>query len=178
MNSNVYHVHFLDHQLPAGEFDLVEFARDYAVELTGASIDDITCFIQRHTGDPSYRVTISVPQRLADAVRRVEDSGLRPVFEEPEKPYVDGDSCIIPGSFQIKHFGVTIDPRTVSNHPERQSIMAQVLSDHVPGLPDAAKDFLNWNYIEADEETGLIVIFWGEDDGEIELYSSNSDFAI
>ncbi len=68
MNSNVYHVHFLDHQLPEAEGDKVRFAQDYAAELTGASLDDITCFIQKHTGDPSYRVTISVPQRLADAL--------------------------------------------------------------------------------------------------------------
>ncbi len=165
MNSNVYHVHFLDHQLPESEEDKVQFARDYTVELTGASLNDITCFIQKHTGDPSYRVTISVPQRLADSLTRVGEFGLEPVFEEPEHPYVDGDCCIVPGSFQIRHFGVNIDPRAVSNHPERQSIMAAVLAEYVPDLPEVAKDFLNWRYIEADEETGLIVIFWG-DDGE------------
>ena len=179
MNSNVYHIHFLDHQMPAGEPDLVRFARDYAAELSGASLDDITCFIQQHTGDPSYRVTISVPQRLTDAIRRIADSGLEPVFEGPERPYVDGDSCIVPGSFQIRHFGATIDPRAVSNHPQRQSIMAEVLTEHVPDLPDIAKNFLNWNYIETDEETGLIVIFWGDGaEEEIELYSSDSEFAI
>ena len=163
MNSNVYHVHFLDHQLPESEEDKVQFARDYAVELTGASPDDITCFIQKHTGDPSYRVTISVPQRLADSLKRVGEFGLEPVFEEPEKPYVDGDSCIVPGSFQVKHFGVNIDPIAVSDHPERQGVMASVLTEHVPDLPEVAKDFLNWRYIEADEETGLIAIFWGGD---------------
>ena len=167
MNSNVYHVHFLDHQLPEGDQDKAQFAREYAVELTGAGLDDITCFIQKHTGDPSYRLTISVPQRLADALERVRESGLEPVFEEPEKPYVDGNSCIVPGSFQIRHFGLTIDPRAVSNHPERQSTMARVLVEHVPDLPDVASDFLNWRYIEADEETGSIAIFWS--DGEVDL---------
>lgn len=167
MKSNVYHVHFLDHQLPEGDQDKMQFAREYAADLTGASLDDITCFLQKHTGDPSYRLTISVPQRLTDALRRVSESGLEPVFEEPEKPCVDGDSCIVPGSFQIRHFGVAIDPRAVSNHPERQSVMARVLAEQVPDLPDVAKDFLNWHYIEADEETGLIAIFWsdGETDG-------------
>ena len=169
MNSNVYHVHFLDHQLPESEEDKVQFARDYAVELTGASLDDITCFIQKHTGDPSYRVTISVPQRLADSLTRVGEFGLEPVFVEPEHPYVDGDCCIVPGSFQIRHFGVNIDSRAVSNHPERQSIMAAVLAEHVPDLPEVAKDFLNWRYIEADEETGLVVIFWGDDDHGLAL---------
>ena len=166
MNSNVYHVHFLDHQLPEDDQDKAQFAREYAVELTGASLDDITCFMQKHAGDPSYRLTISVPQRLADAIRRVGESGLEPVFEEPEMPYVDGDSCIVPGSFQIRHFGVTIDPRAVSNHPERQSAMARVLVEHVPDLPDVARDFLNWHYIEADEATGLIAIFWSDGDAD------------
>ena len=165
--------------MPADDGDKVKFARDYAAALTGASLEDVTCFIQQHTGDPSSRVTISIPQRLTEAVRRMEESGLQPVFEEPEKPYVDGDSCIVPGSFQIRHFGVTIDPRSVSNHPQRQSIIAEVLSQHVPELPETAKNFLNWNYIESDEETGLIVIYWGDDaDEEIELYFSNDDFAI
>lgn len=66
-NSNVYHVHFLDQQLPERDEDKLRFAREYAVELTGAGWDDIVCFIQKHTGDPSYRLTISVPQRLTDA---------------------------------------------------------------------------------------------------------------
>ena len=93
---------------------------------------------------------------------------------------MDGDSCIVPGSFQIRHFGVTIDPRTVSNHPKRQSIMANVLAEHVPDLPDVAKDFLNWHYIESDEETGMIVIFWGDDEEEdaVELCFPNSEFEI
>ena len=163
MTSNVYHVHFLDHQLPESDDDKIQFARDYAAQLTGATLDDVTCFIQKHAGDPSYRLTISVPKRLADALRRVGESGLEPVFEEPEKPYVDGDSCIVPGTFQLKHFGVTIDPQAVSNHPQRQSIIAQVLTEHVPDLPQVAQNFLNWTYVESDEATGLIRISWADD---------------
>ena len=163
MNSNVYHVHFLDHQLPESDDDKIQFARDYAAQLTGATLDDVTCFIQKHAGDPSYRLTISVPKRLADALRRVGESGLEPVFEEPEKPYVDGDSCIVPGTFQLKHFGVTIDPQAVSNHPQRQSIIAQALTEHVPDLPEVAQNFLNWTYVESDEATGLIRISWADD---------------
>ena len=47
--------------------------------------------------------------------------------------------------------------------------MAAVLAEHVPDLPEVAKDFLNWRYIEADEETGLIAIFWGDDDHGLAL---------
>jgi len=79
--SSVYHIHFLDHQLPADDEGKARFAREYAVALTGANPEDITYFIQQHAGDPRSRVAISVPQRLADAVRRIEESGLRPVSE-------------------------------------------------------------------------------------------------
>ncbi len=62
-------------------------------------------------------------------------------------------------------------PRAVSNYPERQQIIAQVLADSVPDFPEEAKDFLNWNFIESDEKTGIAVIHWGEDfeedDGEL-----------
>ena len=44
--------------------------------------------------------------------------------------------------------------------------MARVLVEHVPDLPDAARDFLNWRYIEADEATGLIAIFWSDGDAD------------
>ncbi len=32
-------------------------------------------------------------------------------------------------------------------------------TQNVSDLPEVAKNFLNWRYIEADEETGLMVIF-------------------
>ncbi len=57
--------------------------------------------------------------------------------------------------------------------------MAEVLAEHVHDLPDIAKNFLNWRYIESDWETGLIIIFWGDgEEEEIELHSSNSELAI
>ena len=97
--------------------------------------------------DPSCRITISVPRRMAEAVRRIEETGLQPVFQEPEAPYVEGNSCVLPGSFQIRRFGTTIDPRSVSDHPQRH------------------RDFRNWTWIDADEETGAATIHWGGNEG-------------
>ena len=97
-------------------------------------------------------------------MRRIEETGLQPVFREPEAPHVDGNSCVVPGSFQVRHFGVTIDPRSVSDHPQRQGIIADTLVQHIPDLPEEARDFLNWTWIDADEETGAVTIHWGEDE--------------
>ena len=36
------------------------------------------------------------------------------------------------------------------------------LAEHVPGLPEAARDFLNWIGIETDEQTGAARISWKE----------------
>ena len=87
---------------------------------------------------------------------------------------MEGESCVIPGTFQLKHFGVVLDPRSVSNHPQRQQIIAETLAAHVPDLPEKARDFMNWKFIESEQETGVAVVHWGEeyeDEGEIvELY--------
>ena len=69
-------------------------------------------------------------------------------------------SCVVPGSFQVRHFGVTIDPRSVSDHPQRQGIIADTLVQHIPDLPEEARDFLNWTWTDADEETGAVTIHW------------------
>lgn len=43
--------------------------------------------------------------------------------------------------------------------------MAQTLTEHVPDLPETAQNFRNWTFIEAEEDTGLAIIYWGEDGG-------------
>ena len=126
------------------------FAREYSERLTGLSTEEMTCLIQPHNHDASCRVTITVPQRHREAIRRIEESGLGPAFSEPEQPILEDKACILPSTFQILHFGGEIDPRSVSNHPGRLSIIAKTLAEHVPGLPEAAQDFLNWIGIETD----------------------------
>ena len=165
MTSNVYHVHFMDTQLPQDDSQKARFAREYVERLTGMEPpEDITFFIQPNNHDPSCRITISVPQRMTEAVRRIEDTGLQPVFQEPEAAHVEGNSCVLPGSFQVLHFGTTIDPRSVSDNPQRQGIIADTLVQHLPDLPREARDFLNWTWMDADGETGTLTIYWGEEE--------------
>jgi hypothetical protein len=159
MVSNVYQIHFLDTQLPEGDSEKARFARKYVTNLVGAE-SAVTFFMQPSNLDPSCRITISVPRRMAEAVRRIEETGLQPVFREPEAPHVDGNSCVLPGSFQVRRFGVTIAPRSVSDHPQRQGIIADTLVQHIPDLPEEARDFLSWTRIDADEETGAVTIHW------------------
>ena len=96
---------------------------------------------------------------MAEVIRRIEETGLQPVFQEPEAPYVEGNSCVLPGSFQVRRFGTTIDPRSVADHPQRQSIIADTLMQHIPDLPEEARAFLNWTWIDADEQTGAATIY-------------------
>ena len=147
------------HPVARGDSEKARFAREYVTNLVGAD-SAVTFFMQPSNLDPSCRITISVPRRMAEAVRRIEETGLQPVFREPEAPHVDGNSCVLPGSFQVRRFGVTIDPRSVSDHPQRQGIIADTLVQHIPDLPEEARDFLSWTRIDADEETGAVTIHW------------------
>ena len=162
MTSNVYHVHFMDDQLPPDPEGKARFAREYSERLTGLSPEEMTCLIQPHNHDASCRVTITVPQRHREAIRRIEESGLEPAFSEPEQPILEDNACILPSTFQILHFGGEINPQSVQDHPGRLSIIAKTLTEHVPGLPPEARDFLNWIGIETDEQTGAARIFWKE----------------
>ena len=110
MTSNVYHVHFMDDQLPPDPEGKARFAREYSERLTGLSPEEMTCLIQPHNHDASCRVTITVPQRHREAIRRIEESGLEPAFSEPEQPILEDNACILPSTFQILHFGGEINP--------------------------------------------------------------------
>ena len=136
MVSNVHQVHFLDTQLPEGDSEKARFAREYVANLVGAeSAGEVTFFMQPSNLDPSCRITISVPRRMAEAVRSIEEIGLQPVFRELEAPHVDGNSCVAPGSFQVRYFGMTIDPRSVSDHPQRQGSIADTWFSTSPTCP-------------------------------------------
>ena len=168
--NNVYQVHFLDIQLPESLEDKVKFSQDYARDLTRAEPDQITCLIQPSNVDPSCRITIAIPQRLTSVVERVESSGLSPVFTEPESPYVEDDHCFLPAIFQIRHFGGVLHPRMVADHPARLEKIAEAIRDEVPGLPEVAKDWRNWNKTMADteDENSVFVIYWGDHEPEEE----------
>ena len=163
MTSNVYHVHFMDDQLPPDPEGKARFAREYSERLTGLSPEEMTCLIQPHNHDASCRVTITVPQRHREAIRRIEESGLEPAFSEPEQPILEDNACILPSTFQIPPLRRgRSTPSPSQDHPGRLSIIAKTLAEHVPGLPPAAQDFLNWIGIETDEQTGAARISWKE----------------
>ena len=87
MVSNVHQVHFLDIQLPEGGSEKERFARGYVTNLVGAeSVGEVVFFMQPSNLDPICRSTISVPRKMAEAVRRIEETGLHPVFQEREAP--------------------------------------------------------------------------------------------
>ena len=67
MTSNVYHVHFLEDQLPESGEEKARFAREYGEKLTGEQQGNVTILIQPSQRDPSCRVTITVPTRLEAA---------------------------------------------------------------------------------------------------------------
>ena len=98
-------------------------------------------------------------------MQRVEATGLRPVFQEPEGPRMGRNFCLLPGSFQIQHFGTTIDPREISNNPGRMMEIARALSESLTELPPEAVDFLNWTETET-EENGTLTIYWENPDWE------------
>ena len=165
MPNNVYHVHYENSQLPGQDEDKARFARERAAEITGTTPEEITYFMQPNNLEPTCRLTIVVPQRLTEAVRRTEEAGAEFQFEEPEQPYLDGNSCVIPGSFQVVNFGKWLEPQSLQDHPARQQIIAAALTAELPDLPHEAQNTLNWTSIETNEDTGLAVIRWSAEAG-------------
>ena len=134
-------------------------ARVYARHVTG--LDEPLHRLEPHQKEPHCRLTISVPGELEDAARSRRAAGLRPDFQEAPAPEVGDDSFTMPLSFQVRNFGPPLDPRMIENIPERMTIIAGA----VEGLPDEARDILNWAFIEQDQETQAITIHWeGEAD--------------
>ena len=156
----VYHVHFLDEQLPRDQKDQDRFARDYAARLTGSTDPGITAFVQTHRLDPTNRLTISIPARLAEAVRRVEQTGLEPSHRELPEPALEGRSCLIPMSFQIRHFGDILKPEQIMGEPELRAQLAEVLRMTMPGLPPEALRTDRWTRAGYREEDEALEISW------------------
>ena len=101
MTSNVYHVHFMDDQLPPDPEGKARFAREYSERMTGLSTEEMTCLIQPHNHDASCRVTITVPQHHREAIRRIEDPGWNPPSASRSNPSwrTTPASCPAPSRF-------------------------------------------------------------------------------
>ena len=164
-NSNIYRVNFPTDQLPEDGEGREWFAEHFPQLITGE--EEVSGFLQEHVSEPICQLTMSVPLRLEEALRRLEQAGLRPVFQEAAAPFVQDTSCTMPLSFQLRHFGLPLDPRSIQNHPLRQEIIAETLERHLREFPEAARNILNWVGIEAHDENEDITIHW-EDAGREE----------
>ena len=110
MVSNVYYIHFLDTHLAEGDSEKVRFAREYVANLVGAS---------RRGRSPSScsRATWTAAAASLSAPPggwpRPYGGSRRPDYSRSSRnrtPYVEDNSCVLPGSFQIRRFSTTIAP--------------------------------------------------------------------
>jgi hypothetical protein len=96
---------------------------------------------------------------MEETVQRVEATGLRPVFQEPEGPRMGRNFCLLPGSFQIQRFGTTHQPQGDIQQPRENDGDCQGAAGTAP----EAVDF--WNGTETEsEENRTLTIHWGKPD--------------
>ena len=159
MDSNVYHLHFPENQLPEPQ-NVPEFARTQVQNLAGASTKDIEFSLEQTPHNNSFRIVITVPQRMQDIVQNIESQGLRPSHVEPEIPTADETSCTVPRAFQIHHLGAPLHPQTVSDNPSAMARLSLALMEHQDTLPPEAIDYHQWTTLDADEDTDVLTIHW------------------
>ena len=160
MASSVYHFHFLNELLPESDEDKSAFARKNTAKLTGGAESEVIFYMQPHNHEPTCRLTISVPERLTRVHGALRAAGAVPAFEEPETPYWEDHTLVLPGSFQVIRFGRWLDPRSVENNPARMQIIADEAARATGDLPEEAKDILNWTAMNADDANGTFTIEW------------------
>ena len=159
MDSNVYHLDFPQDQLPEPQ-DIPEFARTRVQDLAGESAKGIEFSLEQVPGNGSFRIVITVPQRMQHIVQSMESQGLRPSHVEPEIPMADETSCTVPRAFQIHHLGTPVHPQTVSDNPSNMARLSIALMEHQDTLPPEAIDYHQWTTLDADENTGVLTIHW------------------
>ena len=116
--------------------------------------------MQPHNHEPTCRLTISVPERLTQVHGALRAAGAVPAFDEPEEPYWEDNSLVLPGSFQVLRFGRWLDPRSAENNPARMQIIAEEAAKATGDLPEVAKVILNWTEMYADEVNGTFTVEW------------------
>ena len=158
MANNVFH--FLTELLPESDEDKAAFARENTAKLTGGAENEVAYYMQPHNHEPTCRLTISVPELLTQVNAALRAAGAVPAFQEPEGPYGEANTLILPGSFQVLRFGRWLDPISVENNPARMNIIAEEAAKVIPDLPEEARDILNWTVMDADEENGTFIVEW------------------
>ena len=154
--------------LPPDKDGIIDWAEAETDRLTGGRAGQVVHFIQQSNHAPEYRLTISVPESATEALAALRYHGAKPRFEEPEKPYAEGNEIILPGSFQVVNFGHWLDARSVQNNPERLLLLCSAVNEAIPDLPQEARDWMNWSRMDHNEVNGTFSIMWGEPEDEIE----------
>ena len=101
MPNSVYHFHFLNELLPESDEDRAVFARENTAKLTAGAESDVIFYMQPHNHEPTCLLTISVPERLTQVHGTLRAAGAVPAFQEPEGPYWEDNTSVLPGSFQV-----------------------------------------------------------------------------
>ena len=158
MANSVYHFHFPNETLPNSKEDRAAFAKENTAKLTGGAENEVVFYIQPHIHQPTCRLTISVPETLTQAHEALRAAGAAPAFQEPENPYWDDNTLVLPGSFQVLKFGGWLDPRSVENNPTRMINVAEEAGRAIGNLPMEARDILNWGEMDADEVNGTFTV--------------------
>ena len=170
MANQVFRFSYGADAVPQDEGQITDWAEAEANRLTGGAVGRVVHFIEQHSRDPEYRLTISVPELAAEALAALRGHGAEPEFEEPGRPYAEGNAIILPGSFQVVKFGCWIDPRSVQDNPERLMLLCSAVNEAIAELPEEARDWMNWSWMDHDEDNGTFTITWGEPEGEIEVF--------
>ena len=165
MDSNVYEVHFQPQQLPENPGDIQTFTRSYVLDLVGSDTKETIDFsMEQAYVDNSFRLIITVPQRMEKEVRNIQSTGLLPTHTEPEVPTADDGSCTIPRAFQIRHFGSPVNAQYVPDNPSAMAAISTALMAHTDDLPPEAFDYLRWTDVSSDENTEILTVYWDNDD--------------
>ncbi len=142
MPNSVYRFHFLNELLPDSDEDKAAFAKENTAKLTGGAEGEVIFYMQPHNHEPTCRLTISVPERLTRVHGTLRAAGAVPAFQEPEAPYWEDNTLVLPGSFQVLRLGRWLDPRSVENNPGRMQIIAEEAAEATGDLPEEARDIL------------------------------------
>lgn len=169
MPNQVFMFSYPQDALPGDNEAIMDWAEAETNRLTGGAVGRVVHFIQQSNHAPEYRLTISVPDSATDALAALRANGAEPQFEEPEKPYAEGNEIILPGSFQITNFGGWLHPRSVEENPERIVLLCSAINQALPDLPVEARDWTNWSAMDHDEDDGTFTIAWGEPEEDVEL---------
>ena len=155
MNQYVFHITLEPSQLPEDDGEKNAAAKTIAANLTGQN-QGWRHFLQYSDHLDNFRLTIMVPEDMESALEKLTREGYFSIGEEPTLPEVNGNTAVIPSSYQFDKAGLLIHPRSVESNPERLLSLAQLLAD--AGLPNAFHDYRNWADMDHDEEIGTFFV--------------------